>query len=91
MTDYEDFDDRRIKHMEMIQAVVSRLGNDSFLIKGWTVTVAAAFLGFAVDQDKWQLAVASVGPTSLFWLLDIPEERATLPQPVRSGEDGWRS
>jgi hypothetical protein len=68
--DYTDFDDRRIKHMEMIQAVISRLGTDSFLIKGWTVTVAAAFLGFAVTRDKWELAVASVGPTVLFWLLD---------------------
>lgn len=70
MGDYTEFDDQRIKHMEMIQAVVSRLGNDSFLIKGWTVTVAAAFLGFAVSQDKWQLALAGVGPTTLFWLLD---------------------
>jgi hypothetical protein len=70
MSDYDDFDDRRIKHMEMIQAVISRLGNDSFLIKGWAVTVAAAFLGFAVTQDKWQLALASIGPTLLFWFLD---------------------
>ncbi len=34
--------------MEMLQAVIGRLGNDSFLIKGRAVTVAAAFLGSAV-------------------------------------------
>lgn len=32
-----------IKHLELIQAVVTRLANGSFLIKGWTMTVAGIF------------------------------------------------
>src|SRR5713226_9509943 len=93
MSDYEGFDDHRIKHLEMIQGVISRLGNDSFLIKGWAVTVAAAFLGFAVSQHKWQLALASVGPTLLFWFLDstyLRNERLfrDLFNRVRKGTDG---
>ncbi len=70
VNDYRAFEEPRVKHLEMIQAVISRLGNDSFLVKGWSVTVAAAFLGFAVTRDSWQLAVAAVGPTVLFWILD---------------------
>lgn len=70
MTTYDEFDERRIKHMEMIQAVISRLGNDSFLVKGWAVTVTGAFLGFAVNSSSWQLAGASFVPTLLFWWLD---------------------
>ena len=70
MTDYASFNDRRIKHMEMIQAVLARLGNDSFFVKGWAITVAGAFLGFAVNLENASLALASVLPTFLFWTLD---------------------
>ena len=89
--DYSSFDDRRIKHLEMIQAVVARLGNNAFFIKGWTITIAGVFLGFAVNQDKWQLAVASAAPTLLFWILDasfLRNERLfrDLYDRVRKGE-----
>ncbi len=54
----------------MIQAVVSRLGTDSFLIKGWAVTLASAFIGFGISKSDAGLAVAAVGPSVVFWLLD---------------------
>jgi hypothetical protein len=31
---YDDFEQNRVKHMEMIQAVIARLAGNSFLIKG---------------------------------------------------------
>ena len=37
-------DDGRIKHLELIQMVVARMGNNSFLIKGWSLTVTGALL-----------------------------------------------
>jgi hypothetical protein len=67
---YGSFDEGRVKHLEMIQVVVGRLGNDSFLVKGWAVTVAGAFLGFSVSTDDSDLAIASLVPTLLFWGLD---------------------
>ena len=70
MIDYGDFDGNRIKHLEMIQAVISRLGTNSFLVKGWAVTVAAAFWGFAISDREWGMALASVLPIVLFWWLD---------------------
>lgn len=70
MTEYGDFDDHQVKHLEMIQAVVARLGTNAFLIKGWAITVTGAFVAFAVDRDQWELAAASVVPTVLFWILD---------------------
>jgi hypothetical protein len=70
MSTYEPFEPDRIKHLEFIQGVVSRLGNNSFLMKGWALTVAGAFFGFAVNnQNRW-LAVASALPTVTFWGLD---------------------
>jgi len=32
---YDEVDTTRVSHLQMIQAVIGRLGNDSFLIKGW--------------------------------------------------------
>jgi hypothetical protein len=68
--DYGSFEPERIKHLELIQAVVRRLGNDGFLMKGWALTVAGAFYGFAINKSKWQLAVAALVPTAIFWGLD---------------------
>jgi hypothetical protein len=36
-------DDITIKHLEFIQGVIGRLATDSFLMKGWAVTVGGAF------------------------------------------------
>ena len=70
MSGYTTIEDNRIKHLEMIQAVIGRLGNDSFLVKGWAITVAGAFFGFAVNSDQAYLALVSVVPTVFFWNLD---------------------
>jgi hypothetical protein len=70
MAGYDDFDDKRIKHLEMIQGVVARLAGNSFLIKGWALTLTGAFLGFAVDREDSALAIAAFGPILFFWGLD---------------------
>lgn len=54
----------------MIQAVVSRLANNSFLMKGWALTIAGAFFGFSVSQSRAELAMISLLPTVCFWALD---------------------
>lgn len=71
MTDlYDDFTDHRIKHLEMIQAVVSRLGGNAFLVKGWAITIGGAFYGFAVSRNDAQLALVGLVPVAIFWGLD---------------------
>ncbi len=70
MSDGQSFDADRIKHMEMIQAVVGRLAGNSFLVKGWSITVTGVFLGFALDRDNSGLAVAAILPILIFWALD---------------------
>jgi hypothetical protein len=62
--------DELLKHLEFIQAVIARLANNSFVIKGWAVTAAGIFFGFAVDSQNLQLALASIAPTVLFWGMD---------------------
>jgi hypothetical protein len=73
---YEEFDETRIKHMEMIQAVIARLAGNSFLMKGWAVTLTVAFLGFAVDKSDVGLAGAAFVPIVVFGVLDAYYLRA---------------
>jgi hypothetical protein len=68
---YGSFDEKRIKHLEMIQAVVGRLANSSFVVKGWALTVAGAFFGFAVNRDDPQVALAGLIPVFVFFGLDV--------------------
>ncbi|MDP9418588.1 MAG: hypothetical protein M3P53_00215 [Actinomycetota bacterium] len=60
----------RNKHLEFIQSVIARLANNSFLMKGWAITVSGAFFGFAVDRRSWRLAVLGILPVVGFWFLD---------------------
>jgi hypothetical protein len=76
VAEYADFEPERIKHLELIQAVITRLAGNSFLIKGWALTLTAAFLGFGVTQDDATLAAAGVLPIIVFWLLDTYYLRA---------------
>jgi hypothetical protein len=70
MVDQSGLGTDRIKHLEFIQAVVTRLGTNSFLIKGWVLTIAAAF--FAVLAKNLNGTIAAVGliPLLAFWFLD---------------------
>jgi hypothetical protein len=59
-----------VEHLKMIQAVIGRLAGNSFLLKGWSVTLAAALSAFArVDSDR-SLAWISAGVVVVFAGLD---------------------
>ena len=60
----------KIKYLEMIQGVINRLANNSFMLKGWAVTlVAGIFVLASKDTDKLYLLVAFI-PAIFFWFLD---------------------
>lgn len=70
MGDYKSVSDNKIRHMEMIQTVVARLAGNSFLVKGWALTLTGAFLGFAVNKSSSGLAAVGLIPVAFFWWLD---------------------
>lgn len=70
MLTYEDFSENRLKHMEMIQRVIDRLAGNSFLFKGWAITIAGAFLALSINQHSRWLAAAGGVPTVAFWGID---------------------
>lgn len=67
------------KHMDYVQAVINRLAGNSFLMKGWALTVSSALLGLAVSESKPLLALVAAMPALAFWVQDtyfLRQERA---------------
>jgi len=58
------------KHLELIQGIISRMAQVSFIIKGWTVTLVAGLLAFAVNSGSWYYGLLALLPTFVFWGLD---------------------
>ena len=63
-------DEDRRKHLEFIQAVIARMAGNSFLLKGWTITLAAALFTLAVKDANRVFAVIALFPAVCFWGLD---------------------
>ena len=60
----------KLKHLEFIQGVVSRLASDSFRLKGWAVVLIAALFVLLVREGRTELAAIGIVPVLLFWGLD---------------------
>jgi hypothetical protein len=60
----------RLKHLEFIQAVISRLAGNSYLIKSWTVTLVAALFALAAKEAQQKYAIIALLPAVCFWGLD---------------------
>src|SRR5262249_51602155 len=60
----------KVEHLKFIQAVIVRMGTNSFLLKGWTVTLVAALFAFgAKEADRAFIVIAWV-PVLVFAGLD---------------------
>ena len=46
------------------------MATNSFLFKGWAITIAAALSGFAAVDSKHGLVVIALVSTLMFWALD---------------------
>jgi hypothetical protein len=59
------------KHLEFIEAIISRLAGNSFQMKTWNVALATAAVGFAAAKDsRPTVAVIAIVPALAFWFLD---------------------
>jgi len=63
-------EENKIRHLEMIQGVINRMANNSFMLKGWAVTlVSGIFILASKDADKLYFLVSYI-PVIVFWILD---------------------
>ena len=62
-------DDKR-KHLEFIQTVINRMASNSFLFKGWSITIIAGVSAFAAKDSNPALMIVPIVATLLFWAVD---------------------
>lgn len=60
----------KIKHLEFIQLVITRMNVNSFLLRGWSVTLVAALFAFAAKDTNIEYIIITYISTPLFWILD---------------------
>lgn len=60
----------RIKHLELIQAVITRMASNSFLIKGWTITVIGGLYALWLSQQVYYILVLILFMSIFFWMHD---------------------
>lgn len=62
------------KEIDLIQGVINRLANNSFLLKGWTVTLIIAVLALTKDtlvtENVIYFSLILLLPLFVFWYLD---------------------
>lgn len=64
-----DGEDKR-KHLEFVQGVINRMASNSFLFKGWSITIIAGISAFAAKDSNSALMVVPIVSTLLFWGVD---------------------
>ena len=68
----ENYDKKEflMKEVDIIQSIINRMTSNSFLIKGWTITLVSAILLLDnIASFKLQIAIVFI-PIALFWFLD---------------------
>lgn len=62
--------DNKRSHLEMIQGVVNRLSQNSFLLKGWSVVLVSALMALAAKDSNMLFIFLAYLPAIAFWFLD---------------------
>ncbi|MBO6301465.1 MAG: hypothetical protein J6N15_03400 [Ruminiclostridium sp.] len=62
--------EKKMKHLEMIEGVIERMGSNSFQLKGWAVTLVALIGGFAAQGSDKRFFLIAFIPLIAFWFLD---------------------
>ena len=65
-----DSETARIEHLKIIQAVIERLGRNSFAIKAGALTAFAGLIAASLGIDQWLVSLAGIIPVVLLWSLD---------------------
>lgn len=62
--------ENKIKHIELIQGVINRMINNSFLLKGWSVVLVSALFALSAKEVNLHFIYIAFFPAFAFWMLD---------------------
>ena len=61
--------EKKISHLNMIQSIITRMGNNSFALKGWAVGIMIAVYAFAGSSNV-KAVIVTLMPLIVFWFID---------------------
>jgi hypothetical protein len=64
------YSEEKIKHLEFLQNIITRMNTNSFQIKTWSITINAALLAVFASGSKAIYLLIPIVPTIIFWFLD---------------------
>lgn len=62
--------EKKLKHLEFIQNIITRMNSNSFLLKGWTITLVSALFALAAKDANLNYVLISYIVIPVFWGLD---------------------
>lgn len=62
--------DKKIKHLDFIQRVIDRQAKNSFLLKGWVITLVAAIFALSINEEIFRKSIFVYFLIFIFWMLD---------------------
>ena len=62
--------DAKLKYLEFIQAIITRMNSNSFMLKGWCITLVSALFALAAKDANQLFVLIAYIPLPAFWLLD---------------------
>lgn len=60
----------KLKHLEFVQAAISRMSQNSFQMKNWTIVTLAALMALYADSQNYGYVFVSLVAVVVFWGLD---------------------
>ena len=62
--------EKKIKHLEMIESIIERMGNNGFQLKGWAVTLVSIVGTLSANGSDKRFFLLAFIPLLAFWALD---------------------
>ena len=63
-------EDKKVKHLEFIQNIITRMNTNSFQIKTWAITIVSATLALYASTKNDFFILVGLFPAAIFWFLD---------------------
>ncbi|MBF1700098.1 MAG: hypothetical protein HXO93_04715 [Streptococcus sanguinis] len=60
----------KLKHIDIVQSTISRMAQNSFTIKGWTITILVGLFVFLQKDNFRNNMIIYLVPIIFFWILD---------------------
>lgn len=62
--------EKKLKHLEFIHNTINRMSTNSFIVKGWTITLISALFVLAQKDSNTSYAILTYIAVPIFWYLN---------------------